>query len=149
MTTRNSTQPAVEAEAEQDAAVAAAEAAIALLAEKYVDWVRDDLACAHAAFVKAGETLPDNSESVAEIFGISHNVKGQGASFGYQLMTDIGGSLCDYVRDGGSASEARLKVIEAHLAAMEFVIERQIKGDGGASGQGLLDKLKGYVDAEV
>jgi hypothetical protein len=75
-------------------------------------------------------------------------VKGQGSSFGFHLMTHIGASLCDYIREGGPASEAKLKVIDAHLSALEFVLERQIKGDGGDAGQGLLDKLKGYVAAE-
>ena len=78
-----------------------------------------------------------------------HNIKGQGSSFGYQLMTNIGGSLCDYIRDCEPTSEAGLKVIEAHLAALEFVIDREIKGDGGDAGQGLIDKLKGYVDNET
>jgi hypothetical protein len=134
---------------DQDAAVAAAESAIAALAEKYVVWVRDDLTAARAAFAKAGETLPDNSEAIGEIFAVCHNIKGQGSSFGYQLMTNIGGSLCDYIRDCEPTSEAGLKVIEAHLAALEFVIDREIKGDGGDAGQGLIDKLKGYVDNET
>ena len=132
----------------QDAAIAAAEAAIAALAEKYVECVRVDLTAARAAFVKAGETLPDNSEAIGEIFAVCHNIKGQGSSFGYQLMTDIGGSICDLIRDCEPAPEARLKVIEAHLAALEFVIGREIKGDGGDAGRGLVDKLKGYVDNE-
>ena len=58
-------------------------------------------------------------------------------------MTNIGASLCDYIRDGGPASDAKLKVIEAHLTALEFVIDREIKGDGG---EALLDKLKGNID---
>jgi chemotaxis protein histidine kinase CheA len=122
MTNQASAQPAT-AESEQDDAVAAAEAAIAALAENYIVWVRDDLTTARAAFVKAGETRPDNSEAVAEIFGVSHNVKGQGSSFGFQLMT--------------------------HLAALEFVIDREIKGDGGEAGQGLLKKLADYIEGEA
>ncbi|NQU71854.1 MAG: hypothetical protein HQ514_14975, partial [Rhodospirillales bacterium] len=114
--------------------------------EKYVVWVRADLTAARAAFAKARETLPDNSEAIREIFGVCHNIKGQGSSFGYQLMTNIGGSLCDFIRDCEPATDFRLKVIEAHLAALEFVIDREIKGDGGDAGQGLVDKLKGYVD---
>ena len=39
-----------------------------------------------------------------------------------------------------------MKVIEAHLTAPEFVIDREIKGDGGEAGEALLDKLKGYID---
>lgn len=149
MTTQSSAQ-AKPNESDQDAAIAAAEAAeaaIAALAENYVVWVRDDLKTARDAFVKAGETLPDNSAAIAEMFAVCHNIKGQGGSFGYQLMTNIGGSLCDFIRDGGSVSDAGLKVIEAHLAALEFVIDRQIKGDGGDAGQGLIQKLRGYVDA--
>jgi chemotaxis protein histidine kinase CheA len=146
--TAPSTAQASPAENEQQDAIAAAEAAIAALAENYVVWVRDDLKNARAAFVRARETLPDNSEAIGEIFGISHNIKGQGGSFGYQLVTDIGESLCDFIRDGAPATDARLKVIEAHLGALEFVVERQIKGDGEQSGRALLDKLRGYTERE-
>ena len=148
MTIQNSA-PAMPDQSEHDAAVAAAEAAVAALSENYVVWVADDLTAARAAFVKAHETLPDNSEAVAEIFRIGHNVKGQGGFFGYQLMTNIGASLCDYIRDGAPVSQARLKVIEAHLAALEFVIERKIEGDGGEAGQGLIDKLKGFIENQI
>ncbi len=126
-------------------AVRRAEAAVAALAENYAVWVREDLAAARKALQKARETAPDNADALKEIFGVCHNIKGQGGSFGYELMTMIGGSVCEITREAGNASEYMLKVVEAHIAALEFVVEKGIKGDGGEAGRGLLDKLRVYV----
>ncbi len=126
-------------------AVRRAEAAVAALAENYTVWVREDLAVARKALQKARETAPDNADSLKEIFGVCHNIKGQGGSFGFELMTMIGDSVCEFTRDAGNASEAILKVVEAHIAALEFVVEKDIKGDGGDAGRGLLEKLRVYV----
>ncbi len=145
MTIENSAQ-AMPALSEQDDPVAAAEAAIAALSENYLVWVKDDLQAARAALVNARGTLPDNSEAIEELFGVCHNIKGQGGSFGFQMMTDIAESLCDYIRDRAATPEVKLQVIEAHITALELVIEREIKGDGGEAGQGLITKLKGYVE---
>ena len=123
-------------------AVREAEAAVAALAENYTVWVREDLATARGALERSRESMPENAAAVREIFDVCHNVKGQGGSFGYDLMTSIGGSLCDFVRDGGDAPEATLQVIEAHIAALEFVVDRNIKGDGGDAGRELVAKLK-------
>lgn len=126
-------------------AVRRAEAAVAALAENYAVWVREDLQSARKFLENARATAPDNADAVKDIFGVCHNIKGQGGSFGYELMTSIGHSTCDFIRDTDGASEAMLKIVEAHLAALEFVIEKGIKGDGGDAGRGLLEKLKAYV----
>ncbi len=126
-------------------AVKQAEAAVAALAENYTVWVRDDLTKARKALEEARETAPDNAKAVRDIFDVCHNVKGQGGTFGYDLMTMIGASLCDFTRDCESADADKLKIVEVHLSALDFVVDRKFKGDGGEAGRELLAKLEAYV----
>ena len=54
-----------------------------------------------------------------------HDLKGQGSSFGLNMLTAIGQSLCEYIRDAEDPAD-----------------EQQLKGDGGEIGKPLMDKLE-------
>lgn len=123
-------------------AVREAEAAVAALAANFTEWMRVDLDSAHAALAEAKQNLPENAGPVLQIHEICHNIKGQGGSFGYDLITQVGASLCSYIHDSGSASERKLKVVEAHLTAIKFILDRDIQGDGGQVGTQLQAKLQ-------
>ncbi len=127
-------------------AIRKAEEAVAALAHNFTEWMRADLDSALAALASAKDAQPDNTTHVREIFGVCHNMKGQGGSFGYELITQVGDSLCHYLHDAGSASPRMLKVIEAHLTAIKFILDRDIQGDGGPVGKQLLAKLRSLTE---
>ncbi len=123
-----------------------AEAAVAALADSFLEWITADIEKAKQALESAKDKPGDNQAELREIFGVVHNVKGQGGSFGYDLLTKIGGSMCDYLRAANaSASEKQLKVIVAHFAAMDFVLEKNIQGSGGDVGSQLTGKVQQLV----
>ncbi len=128
-------------------AVRAAEAAVAALAKNFTEWMREDLDKALASLAAAREARPDNAGQLRDIFEVCHNIKGQGGSFGYDLITDVGKSLCDYIHDAGPASDRKLKVVEAHLTAIRFILDRDIQGDGGPVGKQLRAKLHGLTES--
>ena len=80
-----------------------------------------------------------------EIANVAHDIKGNGGSFGYDLMTAIGGSLSTFCRAiGGSGAEigdARLEVIRVHIDAMKMVIDHGLEGDGGETGADMVAML--------
>ena len=124
-------------------AVREAEEAIAALAATFVVWTGENLQAARAALAEAMEAPSDNQDAVHRIFGIAHDMKGQGGSFDYHLVTAIAGMLCDYVRDTKEPLDTPyLKVVEAHLSALGFVLDRAITGSGGEIGRKLEDKLR-------
>ncbi len=127
-------------------AVRKAQEAVAALAENFTEWMRADLDAALASLAKAKDSQPDNASHLADIHSVCHNIKGQGGSFGYGLITHVGESLCDYIHDTGSASERKLKVVEAHLTAMNFILDRDIQGDGGQVGKQLQAKLQSLIE---
>lgn len=81
------------------------------------------------------------SDARDDAYGIAHNIKGQGNSFGYPLMTDVGVSLLVLLRGREACDEGVIRIAEAHLAAMQTIMDKDIQGDGGATGQALVQRL--------
>lgn len=132
---------------DEAAVVADAEAAVAALRDNYLVWVREDLAAIEAAFAIARENPAARAEAIGRIAGIAHNVKGHGASFGYALMTTVGGSLSQFCRRVKEPDDAQLEVVRAHIEALEAIIVNDLTGEGGATGAELVALLRDAVAA--
>lgn len=119
-------------------ALAKAEAVIANLADDYMDWVREDFDRLEGAFnqLKAGEG--DGKANLDALFQVAHDMKGQGGSFGYDLMTAIGDHLCRLIEKFETVGPRELGMIRVHIDAMRVVITKELKGDGGDEGRQLL-----------
>jgi chemotaxis protein histidine kinase CheA len=126
-----------------------AEAAVADLAKDYAGWALRDLAKARAALAAAADDEGRRGVQVEAMFRVAHDLKGQGSSFGFPLVTKIGHSLCALTRDRDRDYQARdLELARSHLDALELVLSKGIKGEGGKVGAELIAKLESRV-AEV
>ncbi|MCR4377049.1 MAG: Hpt domain-containing protein [Rhodospirillales bacterium] len=119
-------------------ALARAEEVIASLADDYLKWVRDDFVRLEAAFAKMKAGEGSDKENLEALFQISHDMKGQGGSFGYDLMTAIGDHLCRLLETLDKAGPREQGMIRVHIDAMRVVITKELKGDGGNEGRQLL-----------
>ena len=119
-------------------ALAKAEDVIANLADDYLDWVKEDLAKMEKAFetLKSGEG--DVKKNLDDVFQIAHDMKGQGGSFGYDLMTATGDHLCRLVEKMDKVGPREIGMIRVHIDAMRVIITKGLKGDGGDEGRQLL-----------
>ena len=118
-------------------ALAKAEDVIANLADDYLDWVREDL----VRLEKAYELLQgdgDVKERLDNVFQIAHDMKGQGGSFGFDLMTAIGDQLCRLVEKMDTVGPREITMVRVHIDAMRVIITKELKGDGGDEGRKLL-----------
>lgn len=124
-----------------------AEQVIADMADNYLDWVEEDLKKISAAYdgLVAGDG--DRKENLDRIFELSHDMKGQGGSFGYDLMTAIGNQLCRLIErlDGTATPETENEAIRIHIDSMKLVIAKRMKGDGGREGTAILDGIEQMV----
>ena len=118
-----------------------AEAVVTSMGGEFVQWAEEDLKSLLRAFdgLKAGTA--DQKESLRTIFKISHDIKGQGGSFDYDLLTAIGDSLCRLIEDKDRAGPAEIEAIKLHAEALNLVLTNRLKGDGGDTGANLLDGL--------
>lgn len=114
------------------------------LRDNYLRWTESSLADMRKLQEKLTGSATDK-ETLDAIYGIAHNIKGMGSSFGFPLMTDTGTSFCRYLRklEGRSAD---LDVIDAHIRSFDVILTNRIEGDGGEMGRDLVDRLSMMVD---
>jgi len=119
--------------------LAQAEANLAEVIADLSDWADDDMreileACS------AAENDPDNRQKYFEtIFSKAHNLKGLGGSFGFDLVTEIGGSLCDYLRGDFTGD---FETVSLHVKSLKLVLDQEMLGDGGEEGRALVGGLR-------
>jgi len=102
------------------------DAAMGALKKEFEVAVGESLERCRALVEEAKEALDDNISHVKEIFGLVHNLKGQGLTFGYPAVTRIGASLCDYIRFVTQPVTAgHLLVVSTHLEALDYVTSRE------------------------
>ena len=129
------------------AALERAEAAISDMTDQYLEWVEQDLLRIEDAFtdLKAAKSA-DIPEKLQVIYQISHDIKGQGGSFGYDMMTAAGNCLCRLIEHADPENPKLIDAIEVHIDALKLIISQHIKGDGGNTGKRMLDGLEQVFD---
>ena len=113
------------------------------MAELFRTAAREQIAALVAGLREVAESAELWPEKKAELCDISHNLKGQGGSFGYPLITQIGLSLNRMMKDLEYCDRRRAKVALAHGQALSTVLEKNIRGPGGAGGDALIQRLQG------
>lgn len=85
-------------------------------------------------------------EMFDRIFHQSHDIRGMGSTFGYNLVTAIGASLCNFIEAVTECNDAAMEVVSAHADALRAVIGNDVKGDGGPVGLELVESLAKAVE---
>ncbi|MEX2617999.1 MAG: hypothetical protein WD767_18075 [Alphaproteobacteria bacterium] len=88
----------------------------------------------------------DRPEIFDRIFHQSHDIRGMGTTFGYNLVTAIGASLCNFLETVTECNDAAMEVVSAHADALRAVIGNDVKGDGGSVGLELVESLAKAVE---
>lgn len=122
-----------------------AEAEMAEAAARYVDWVQDTVSQMNSLFRQATEApagSAERSEALKGIGHIAHELRGQGGTFGFPLITAFAGSLFKFTQGETTDSAERMAVVKAHVDAIRVVFAREIRGDGGEVGKALVQALQ-------
>lgn len=131
--------------------IAEAEAAVAALADEYLDYARADTSQINAgidAVKQAVDAGRDSAALVAGVFAIAHNIKGQAGSFGFPLLTEIAASICGHTRHAKGADAAMAEALLQHGKALAQVLEQNLKNDGGAPGAAIMARLSPIIARE-
>ncbi len=129
--------------------IAQAEAAVAALGEQYLATAKEEIQQLQSLAKAARAKMGDNAAEVDAIFQIAHNIKGQGGSFGFDLITMVGHSLCELTRSRAPMDETSLKILDHHIRILGVIADKDIRGDGGDLGNQLIEKLKGLSRKEA
>lgn len=80
-----------------------------------------------------------------EIRLIAHELRGQGGTFGYPLITILARSLYEATHPGCPEDDTQLDLVKAHLDAIRAVVRERVAGDGGRLGQELMQAFSHAV----
>lgn len=131
-----------------EALMAEAMAVLDEMSEDYPDWVSgliQQLADVHRRCV---DTPEQRFQHFEQLHAIAHDMRGQGGTFGYPLMSNFADGLYDFTGVRTATSDKNVEIIKTHIDAMRVVIKDRISGDGGAIGSqltlGLAEAIKKY-----
>ena len=127
---------------------ARAEQAVAALGGDFVDQTKMTLD-AHRTQLEEMTELPQG-DMLRDVFSFAHDLRGQGGSFGYPLLSSIGGSLCAFLeaRDF-RLTEGDAVVLRSHFDAAAAILTDEIGGEVDAILQALVTNLSELVDKHL
>ncbi len=126
------------------ALLAKADAVVEKMQENYTDWADEDLTMLEKSLADI-RTAEDQLPHIKILFRHALDMKGQGGSFGYAMVTQVAGSLADFVGDLKKLQGIDFETVAAHVQTMRAVMAGEVKGDGGETGQALLAGLNAMV----
>lgn len=119
--------------------------AVVHLKQMYLTEAANDISVLEECIRKISDDRDSWQENRLQMREVTHNVKGQGSSFNYPLMTQVGQSLSLLLKSVDSLRPGSLELVKGHVEVMRTVIDKRIEGDGGKIGAKLVGRLEGLV----
>jgi CheY-like chemotaxis protein len=123
-----------------------AEAEMEKAATDFTDWAGGYLAKLSGYCEEAMTKSDGRRKYFNEINLLAHELRGQGGTFGYPLMSTFGKMLYDVTGSECREDDNALEIVKAHIDAMRAVLREKIAGSGGKIGQELRKSLEAAVD---
>ena len=111
-------------------------------ADGFLDWAKVYLDRLSREVAQAKQNSGERTANFEEINLIAHELRGQGGTFGYPLITVFGKSLYEVTKPPCRQDDANLEIVKAHIDTMRAVLRDRVEGDGGEIGQALFKVLK-------
>ena len=114
------------------------------LSDEYQKWVHADLERLDTAFSKAKNESGKLREKLIreDVFRAVHDMTGQGATFGYELITTVGNHLCRYIERQEKFGKDEMSAIDTHIRFLHQIIDEKLTGQGGKKGSEILEKVE-------
>lgn len=97
------------------------------LMDNYQGWAVDDLSALWKAFQEQHKAGSESAQ-IAEMYEIAHGIRGEGGSFGFQLISTIGDSLCKFLEGRKKLGARESEIVKVHILAMRAVFRQNLKG---------------------
>jgi chemotaxis protein histidine kinase CheA len=125
--------------------VAQAEAALAELADDFVQWMAAECDRLDAArtMVKTGGL---NQGTLDALFLAAHDIKGQASTFGFPLVAPVADSLCRLIEHTPEMARLPISLIDQHVDAIRAITYKNTHGDSNLYAVKLGAKLRHVTD---
>jgi len=127
-------------------AVTRAQRAVQAMTGDYVGQAEAHVAALRQAMDRAAADAGLKASGIQQIYDKTHELRGEGGTFGFPLITSIGALLCGYIDRAGSPGAAELDVVSAHIDAMTGIIANRITGVDNAICRQILTDLKTLIE---
>lgn len=121
-------------------AIKRAEQALSSMKDEFAVWIDDEIvklaACRDAFFA----ALPD-AGGLDPFFRAAHDLKGQGATFGFPLVTRIASSLAALLDCGAEPGAIPRKLVDAHVEAIRATVRYSVKNPNDPTATALAGEL--------
>jgi len=139
-------EPGGEPEGIEGDALARARSAVEKLKRAYLnEWAPASVDELERVLRLAGSSPDLAGEHLNAAFRISHDMKGQGATFGFDLLTEIGSTLCTLTYNRDSATPAEFQAMLTHVEAARAVIALRIEDADSAEAAAIREKVEASV----
>lgn len=111
----------------------------------FIEWANDDILQLENSF-KALQKNREDSAAHEVMLRAAYSIKAQAGMFGYDLGTQIGGNLVDYLEKHPQLTADNLTVLRKHIDTMAVIFHQKIKQAGREIGAELLTSLQKLVE---
>jgi len=131
----------------------------AQVAERKLDGAQEALATVAREFEsKLGEDLDElerlfaiwavdrSARNLTAMQGVIHDLRGQGKTFGFDLITEIGASFGRYLQERQQDRPVSEELVRQHVEAIRAIHRRDIRGEGDRLAQAVVAALHQAVD---
>lgn len=127
--------------------------ALAAIAEKALDdakplvrqHVQGEVGRLQAVMAKVMASQATDQEALKDLFRIGFELKGQGTSAGFNLITRFGDSLCRYIEALKDPGHKEIAILKAHVDSIAAIMSRGIQGDQNPIGLAIAAELEKIV----
>tara|TARA_R110000787_G_scaffold5473_5_gene19976 strand:- start:576 stop:1055 length:480 start_codon:yes stop_codon:yes gene_type:complete len=123
-------KPASSPDVSNDAFFDSVDEMVGQLADGFTSWARDELRTVLVALDGVGGDPAGLHDVSKQLFTTMHDLKGQAGTFGFDLLSEIGGSLCEHLRDMTEPPPPKqAEIMRLHIMAAMFVLDRNLTGN--------------------
>ncbi len=112
----------------------------------FTDWAKTYLDQLSALCDDASRKAEGRKDDFEQINLLAHELRGQGGTFGYPLITTFAKMLYDATYAGCAENDNAVEIVKAHIDAMRAVLREKVSGDGGEIGRTLLASLREAIE---
>lgn len=122
-----------------------AEKIVETMQDDYIEESKKDIEKLKILLQKIKEDPSNASDDVKELITLANDMKSQGGSFNYNLVTFIGNSLAKFLDKKQTIDDRTIETIQIHVDTIIMVLNRNMTGNGGQMGKEILDGIKAVV----
>lgn len=119
---------------------------IEALTADFTKYLREEIDRLAKAVIEAETDAAKRVAIVETVHTIFNDLRGNGGTYGYPLVTEVGDSACRFIKDMAHWGAPQLAILRAHTDAMRAIMAANITGDGGPIGRQLMTGLKAAVE---